>query len=41
MGNTTMGSVHNNALWSMALVLLVMTFVFVILVRLLERRNRV
>ncbi|NMO95491.1 phosphate ABC transporter permease subunit PstC [Paenibacillus lemnae] len=41
MGNTAMGSVHNNALWSMALVLLLMTFVFVILVRLLERRNRI
>ncbi|MFI2856661.1 phosphate ABC transporter permease subunit PstC [Paenibacillus sp. JSM ZJ436] len=41
MGNTAMGSVHNNALWSMALVLLAMTFVFVILVRLLERRNRI
>ena len=41
MGNTATGSVHNNALWSMALVLLLMTFVFVLLVRLLERRNRV
>ncbi|MGG4220413.1 phosphate ABC transporter permease subunit PstC [Paenibacillus jamilae] len=41
MGNTAMGSVHNNALWSMALVLLLMTFIFVLLVRLLERRNRV
>ena len=41
MGNTAMGSVHNNALWSMALVLLLMTFVFVLLVRLLERRNRI
>ncbi|MCM3129267.1 MULTISPECIES: phosphate ABC transporter permease subunit PstC [unclassified Paenibacillus] len=41
MGNTAMGSVHNNALWSMALVLLIMTFLFVLLVRLLERRNQV
>ena len=41
MGNTATGSVHNNALWSMALVLLLMTFVFVLLVRLLERRNQV
>lgn len=41
MGNTTMGSTHNNALWSMALVLMLMTFVFVFLVRMLERRNKI
>ncbi|MEK3786104.1 MULTISPECIES: phosphate ABC transporter permease subunit PstC [Paenibacillus] len=41
MGNTAMNTVHNNALWSMALVLLLMTFVFVLLVRMLERRNRI
>ncbi|MFP4975886.1 phosphate ABC transporter permease subunit PstC [Paenibacillus sp. CN-4] len=41
MGNTTMNSPHNNALWSMALVLMLMTFLFVFLVRLLERRNRI
>jgi len=40
MGNTVMGSVQNNALWSMALALMVMTFIFVIVVRLLERRHR-
>ncbi|MBT2287830.1 phosphate ABC transporter permease subunit PstC [Paenibacillus albidus] len=41
MGNTTMGSAYNNALWSMALVLMLMTFAFVGLVRLLERRNKI
>ncbi|WP_231574929.1 phosphate ABC transporter permease subunit PstC [Paenibacillus sp. FSL R7-0273] len=41
MGNTTMGSTLNNALWSMALVLMLMTFVFVLLVRMLERRNKI
>ncbi|MDQ0195016.1 phosphate ABC transporter permease subunit PstC [Paenibacillus wynnii] len=41
MGNTTMGSAHNNSLWSMALVLMLMTFVFIFLVRLLERRNKI
>ena len=41
MGNTTMGSPHNNALWSMALVLMVMTFIFIFLVRLLEGRNKI
>lgn len=41
MGNTAAGSAHNNALWSMALVLMLMTLVFVLLVRMLDRRNRV
>jgi phosphate transport system permease protein len=40
MGNTVMGSAHNNALWSLALILLLMTFVFVFVVRFLERRNK-
>ncbi len=40
MGNTVMGSAHNNALWSLALILLAMTFVFVFVVRFLERRNK-
>ncbi|REE78887.1 phosphate ABC transporter membrane protein 1 (PhoT family) [Paenibacillus taihuensis] len=39
MGNTVMGSAHNNALWSLALILLAMTFVFVFVVRFLERRK--
>ncbi|GIO16639.1 putative ABC transporter permease protein YqgH [Cohnella xylanilytica] len=38
MGNTTSGSLHNNALWSLALILLMMTFLFVFVVRMLERR---
>ncbi len=41
MSNTVMGSVQNNALWSMALILLLMTFVFVLVVRLLERRTKI
>ncbi len=41
MGNTVMGSAHSNALWSMALALMFMTFVFVMIVRLLERRHRI
>ncbi|MBO9596668.1 MAG: phosphate ABC transporter permease subunit PstC [Cohnella sp.] len=40
MGNTAMGSVHNNALWSLALILMMMTFVFVFIIRLLERRSK-
>lgn len=41
MGNTTMGSPQNNALWSMALVLMLMTFLFVFVVRLLEKRRAI
>lgn len=40
MSNTIMNTVQNNALWSMALLLLLMTFVFVFIVRLLERRHK-
>ncbi|GIP22665.1 MULTISPECIES: phosphate ABC transporter permease subunit PstC [Paenibacillus] len=40
MSNTVMGSVQNNALWSMAMILMLMTFVFVFVVRLLERRHK-
>jgi phosphate transport system permease protein len=38
MGNTVGGSLHNNTLWSLALILLIMTFLFVFAVRMLERR---
>lgn len=40
MGNTVGGSLHNNTLWSLALILLLMTFLFVFIVRLLERRAK-
>jgi phosphate transport system permease protein len=33
MGNTVMGTMWNNALWSMALLLFVMSFVFILLIR--------
>ncbi|OXS62763.1 phosphate ABC transporter permease subunit PstC [Cohnella sp. CIP 111063] len=41
MGNTAMGTVANNALWSLALILMLMTFVFVFIVRWLERRSKI
>jgi len=41
MGNTAMGSPYNNALWSLALILMLMTFVFVFIVRWLERRTKI
>ncbi|XID95634.1 phosphate ABC transporter permease subunit PstC [Paenibacillaceae bacterium WGS1546] len=40
MGNTAMGTVANNALWSLALILMIMTFIFVFIVRWLERRSK-
>ncbi len=39
MGNTVMGSVENNALWTLALVLLLMSLVFIIIVRFIGRRR--
>ncbi|AWB43707.1 phosphate ABC transporter permease subunit PstC [Paenibacillus sp. CAA11] len=41
MSNTVMGTVQNNVLWSMALLLLFMTFIFIFVVRLLERRAKI
>lgn len=41
MGNTVMGSTTNNALWSLALILMLMTFIFVFIVRWLEGRSRI
>jgi phosphate transport system permease protein len=40
MGNTAMGSSANNALWSLALILMLMTFIFVFIVRFLEGRSK-
>jgi phosphate transport system permease protein len=40
MGNTAFGTPHNNALWSLAFILMLMTFIFVIIIRLLERRSK-
>ncbi|MEB3100518.1 phosphate ABC transporter permease subunit PstC [Ferviditalea candida] len=40
MGNTIAGSAHSNALWSLALILLVMSFVFILLIRFLGRRGQ-
>lgn len=39
MGNTVMGTLPNNALWSLALLLLIMALVFNILVRLVGRKK--
>ena len=37
MGNTTAGSEWNNALWSMALLLLIISFLFILLIRLIGK----
>ncbi len=39
MGNTTEGSEWNNALWSMALLLLLISFLFILLIRFIGRRG--
>nr|WP_249310377.1 phosphate ABC transporter permease subunit PstC [Bacillus sp. FJAT-49736] len=39
MGNSVMGQVENNALWSLALVLLLMSLFFIMIVRILGRRR--
>ncbi|KRG15099.1 phosphate ABC transporter permease subunit PstC [Lederbergia galactosidilytica] len=40
MGYTVLGQAENNALWSLALVLLMMSFLFIILVRWIGRKER-
>ncbi|TKI57652.1 phosphate ABC transporter permease subunit PstC [Brevibacillus antibioticus] len=39
MGNTIQGTPYNNALWSMALLLLAMSFIFIVILRLLGRKR--
>lgn len=41
MANTTTGSAWNDALWALALILLVISFVFIVLVRMIEKRSAV
>ncbi|HET7657873.1 MAG TPA: phosphate ABC transporter permease subunit PstC [Bacillales bacterium] len=40
LGHTTYGSTLNNALWSLGLILLVMSYIFIILIRFLSRRRK-
>lgn len=41
MGNTTFGSVENNVLWSMGLILLIISFIFILIIRYLSARRKV
>jgi phosphate transport system permease protein len=40
MGNTTFGSEENNVLWSMGLILLIISFVFILIIRFLSARRK-
>ncbi len=40
IGNTVMGTLPNNALWSLALVLLVMSLIFNLLIRFIGKRGQ-
>lgn len=39
IANTSFGSMWNNALWSLALILLVISFIFIIIIRIIGRRG--
>ncbi|TLS36305.1 phosphate ABC transporter permease subunit PstC [Pseudalkalibacillus caeni] len=41
MGHTTFGSVENNVLWSLGLILLVMSYIFIVIIRFLSARRKV
>lgn len=41
MANTTTGTAWNDALWALALILLVISFVFIVIVRMIEKRRTV
>ncbi|MED1467100.1 phosphate ABC transporter permease subunit PstC [Bacillus salipaludis] len=41
MGNTTFGSPENNILWSLGLILLIMSFAFILLIRYLSSRRKI
>ncbi|XJZ26235.1 phosphate ABC transporter permease subunit PstC [Bacillota bacterium Lsc_1132] len=41
MGNTTFGSIDNNVLWSMGLILLIISFIFILIIRYLSARRKV
>lgn len=41
MGHTTYGSVENNTLWSMGLILLIISFMFILIIRYLSSRRKI
>ena len=41
MGHTTNGSAFNHALWSLGLILLIMSYIFILITRYLSRRSKV
>lgn len=40
ISNTVAGSAWNNALWSMAFILLIISFIFILIIRLIERKGQ-
>ena len=41
MANTTTGSAWNDALWTLALILLIISFLFILLIRKIEKRSEI
>ena len=41
MANTVTGTAWNNALWTLALILLIISFIFILIVRRIEKRSNV
>lgn len=41
MGNTFPGTLWNNALWSMALILLIISFIFILIIRIITKRGEI
>ncbi|MCU9614574.1 phosphate ABC transporter permease subunit PstC [Caldibacillus lycopersici] len=41
IGHTTYGSIENNTLWSLGLILLVMSFIFILIIRFLSSRRKI
>ena len=41
MANTVSGTAWNDALWTLALILLVISFIFILIVRMIEKRSAV
>jgi len=39
MANTVSGTAWNDALWTLALILLIISFVFIVIVRMIEKRS--
>ena len=41
MANTVYGTAWNDALWSLALILLIISFIFILIIRRIEKRSEI